>query len=352
MRVRKGIPIAALILLATSTCGAAEDSFPGMALHERVAAYLSTERGRLARFPAHEGLLFEIPQDRLLAFLRRLRCYPDGRDYVLGTDYAPESHGGGVLALILDHWRPDGRAARLEDGFGFTGSPRAIGLADIYAGHQRQLFLPVPGRPVEDIDGALPQAPELARMRFHHPTSAVPVETDAYKFLGVLIGRAPDFAETWTNHHDQRLSVDLLMRHVRDVYLNERGTLRELADHTNLHRVDLLLAYHARGGQAVNPETIQERFLTTELTRTSFEEEETEVVGHYVQSLGRLVADPSIDWTAGEKRRVRAWLAALDDERYADLPAVPIQHLTHLAAGLRDVSRNREKLEERDPESG
>jgi hypothetical protein len=349
MASRAGSAIAALAILLGSAAWAGADAFPGMALRERVEVHLLAQRARLAPYPAHEGLVFEIPQKRLLAFLGLLRAYPDGRDYVLGTDYAPESHGGGVLALILDYWRPAGRTARLDDRFHFEGSPRDVALADIYAGHQRQLFLPVPGHPVEDIDGALSDEPQLPRMRFRHPTSAGPVETDAYKFLGVLIGHQPDLADPWSNHAGQRLSVDLLMRNVRDVYLHDLSTTHELADHTNLHRVELLLAYHARGGEAVDPNAIKERFLANELARTRFEEEATEVVGHYVQSLGRLVADGSVTWTTEEKRRVRAWLASLDGERYANLQAVPIQHLTHLLVGLRDISRNREKLQEPDP---
>jgi hypothetical protein len=350
MKVYAGVQLVVMIALTApiaSAAAAGVDGFPGMALLVRVETHLQAQRTRLADFPSHEGLVFPVQQDRLLAFTERLYCFDDGRDFVVGTAYAPESHGGGVLALILDYWRPQGRAARLADRFRFQGRPSGVALADLYAGHRRQVFLPVPGRTTDAIEAALPESPQLPRLRFRHPASATAVETDAYKFLGVSIEHEPDLTAPWTNHVGQRLSAALLMRHVRDVYMGDLSTVHELSDHTNLHRVELLLAYHARGGAAVDPNAIKRRFLENELSRTSFAEEETEVIGHYVQSLGRLLADPSVVWGPDEVRRVRGWLAALDGERFADLGPIPLQHLAHLVAGLRDVSQNRAKLSQR-----
>ena len=202
----------------------------------------------------------------------------------------------------------------------------------------------MPGFAAGDIDGRLPQVPELARMRFRFWSEPEPVETDAYRFLGLLLAHEADLSDAWTNHLGQVLSTRLLMQNARDYYLSGAGTAHELDDHSNLHLVELLLDYDRRlGGDDAN--VIKRRFLAVELERGEFGSEWCEILGHYVDSLGALVADPRVRWEPAEIEKVRRWLEQLDDERFHDLGPLELQPLSHLLRGLRRIADHRDQLQ-------
>ena len=80
-----------------------------------------------------------------------------------------------------------------------------------------------------------------------------------------------------------------------------------------------------------------------------------ETLGHYalvypvepaeLESLGLLLAEPSLVWAPDERRRARAWLAGLEAAAFADLSSVPLVRLAHAARGLALVSQHRARLE-------
>ena len=88
-----------------------------MRLLARVEARLEHEKPALAPMLDHYGLLFPVEPAELHAFLRQTRFHGDGADLALGTEFGPESHGGGLLRLLFDHWRPGARAPRLDDRY-------------------------------------------------------------------------------------------------------------------------------------------------------------------------------------------------------------------------------------------
>jgi hypothetical protein len=333
-------------VLATSPACAAADDFPGARLRERLEASLTSRKAELQEAPGHYGLVFEIEQADLLEFMTQIRFHRDGGDFVLGVDHAPETHGGGVLALLLDAWRPAGRAARLTDAFPFGAKRQSLELEKIYRGHARQIFLPVPEREADAIIGELPASPVLPRMRFRYWTEPEPFETDAYRFLSLLLTHEDDLAETWSNHLGQELSVDLLLDNARGHYLALRDTGAERADHSHLHLVELLLAYDRRRPSRSGADEIKRRFLEVELARESFEGEDgSEALAHYVESLGVLLADPRIHWRGDEKRRLTTWLRRLERDRIRELDHLPLQHQSHLLRGLRLIAAHRDRLE-------
>lgn len=322
------------------------DEFAGAQLRARVEAQLETQRESLKASPSHYGLVFEIAQPDLLAFMEQIRVYRNGDGFVLGVAHGPESYGGGLLALLLDAWRPAGRAARLEDVFPFEAGRHPVELAEIYRSHRRQIFLPVEGREAAAIGGELPAGPELPRVRFRYWTHPKPVETPAYKLLSLLIAHEEDPSATWTNHLGQELSVDRLLRNTRGRYLAQRSTDEELADHSWLHLVELLLAYERRRSQPAGAEEIQRRFLEVELVRENFAGEAgSEALAHYVESLGVLLAEPRVTWQPQERRQVKRWLRELEREHFQRLGVVPLQHQAHLLRGLRLIEAHRGRLE-------
>lgn len=321
------------------------EPIPGTQLRARLEQHLEARRAALLEEPTHYALVFELEQPALLEFMKQIQFHVDGSDYVLGVEAGPEIHGGGVLALLLDLWRPEGRPSRLEDVFWFAPNRRSLELREIYRSHKRQIFLPVPGKAADQIDGDLPETPQLPRMRFRYWTQEAPVETDAYKFLGLLLRFEAESAATWHNHLGQELSLDLLLSNVRGHYLAERSPASEVADHSNLHLVELLLAWQRRRGDDRGAEEVKRRFLEVALSRRDFGGEAgTEALGHYAESLGLLLADPHLAWRPEERARVRAWLAELERERFRDLDAVQPQFLAHLLRGLRLVEAYRTRL--------
>lgn len=273
-----------------------------------------------------------------------VRVFGQGEDeWVLGTDHGFELHGGGVLALLLDHWRPDGRPATLDDAFPFARHGTSLPLAAIHAAQRRQVFLPVPGRPPTEIDGALPDPPVLARMRLPRPGGGA-VEVDAYAFLRVLAVHARDLDAVWVNRVGQHLSAALLLEHARRHYLSTRDTRAEPQDHSELHLLEVLLPAGRRRGTA--PEPLQQRFLRVELARRDFAPDDAGLMlGHYAQSLGRLLADERVRWSAEERARVRRWLRWLADAHFRDPAAEDPRALAHLLHGLRLVQAHRARLE-------
>jgi hypothetical protein len=256
-----------------------------------------------------------------------------------------------VLEFLFRHWRPDGRAARPEDRFPFLRAE--VALVRILAGHRRQIFLPVPGRAPEAIAGEIPDTPQLARMRFlveSETLGAVATERDAYSFLRLLVASEQDFGARWKNQLGQELSVDLLLRHAWRRYLEVPSAEAEREDHSALHLVEILLSYHHRGllqGTAAarpNPNALKRRFVAFELSRPVHETDDESLV-HYVESLGWLLADSHVSWSAEEGAQLKAWLQELEEERFPELAALEETHLAHLLGGLRRIGRHWNRLD-------
>jgi len=320
---------------------AAPAEIPGRALAARVEAELARRPDPFANDPSHQLLVAPVSQPVLLEFMRQIRIFGTPDELVLGTAYGLETHGGGLLHLLLAAWRPDARAARMADAFRFEPNGADVPLAALYASLRQQVFLPVPGAVTDDIEGALPDAPQLPRMRFR-VAGLSPTEVDAYHFLRLMIAHEPDLAATWRNAIDQELSADRLLDHTRDFYLASRDTPAEPADHSRLHLVEILLEASRRREQP--PDAIQRHFLAVELGRETFDpRDETLLLGHYTESLGLLLADPRTRWSENERRQVRAWLDRLD-ARFPALEDVPARRLAHLLRGLRLVGENAERL--------
>jgi hypothetical protein len=316
--------LALLALIPAAACERAHPVVPEPDLEARVAAVLEREKARLVEDLGHYALVFSVEQEQLLAFMRQVRVFGDVDELVLGTAQGFESHGGGLLALLLELWRPEGRAAKLGDRFAFEASGAILPLSAIYASHRGQILLPAP------LD-----TPQLARMLFRVP-GVPPVEADAYQFLGLLLANEGDLERTWTNAQGQSLSVELVLDHARRHYLASRDSASEPVDHSNLHMVELLLAASRRAGD--DPEPIQRRFFDVELQRRDFDPEDAALLlGHYTESLGRLVADPRVDWTGREKQLAIDWLGWLEATHFRDLDGIAPRHLTHLLLGLRLV---------------
>jgi hypothetical protein len=331
----------ACVAPAARAGSAAPAEVPGLRLAERVEAELVRRPDAFPNDPGHRSLVFPVSQQELLAFMRQIRVFGDPGDLVLGTSYGWESHGAGLLDLLFTVWRPEGRAPRLDDGFWFEANRAKLPLAALYASHRNQIFLPVPGVATGEIHGALPEKPQLPRMRFRVP-GAKPVDVDAYHFLALLIAHEPDPGATWKNHLGQPLSADLLLDQARDYYLSSSDTPAEPADHSNLHLVEVLLGASRRRGQ--DPDAIKRHFLAVELRRDAFEPaDETLLLAHYTESLGLLLADPRTRWSPEERGRVRAWLGRLD-ARFSALEAEESRRLAHLLRGLRLVREHADRL--------
>ncbi|MCP3984537.1 MAG: hypothetical protein GY723_09105 [bacterium] len=346
----RGLILLSALTLASAMANARENplaDFPGMQLHARLEAYMESRKEPLAEAPTHYGLLFEIEQPDLEAFMKQIHSHQDGDGIVLGVVHGAEMHGGGLLAFLLDYWKPSSRAARLEDRFWFEASRRRVRLRAIYQGYKRQIFLPVPEVKAAEIDGRIPTSAQLPRMRFRYWTSKQFVETDAYKFLQLLIAHERDPDSTWLNHSSQKLSMDRLLRNARVYYLENRNTDAELSDHSHLHLVELLLAFDRRAGPEQDPNEIKQRFLEVELARRRFEGDDgSEALGHYAESLGLLLDDAHVTWQPEEKKQVKDWLRKLERDHFHDLDAVPLQHLSHLLKGLRGIRENRTRLDD------
>jgi len=315
---------------ATADAQIDASDFPGMRLTSRLEAHMARAGdGLRERNLEHWALIGTVDARDLRRWLAPISPRRDGDAWVLAAGGVPELHGGAVLEFLFLHWRPDGRSARETDRYPFALAQPSLG--EIEAGHRTQVFLPTADRP------------QLPRMRFFTATSrAAPVERDAWCFLRLLVAQSDDYDATFSNHVDQTLTVDLLMRETWNHYMRAAGgAAAEEADHSNLHLVEVLLAWSRRTGSRPTPDPrmIQRRFLTHELARP-VEETPEENLAHYAESLGHLVADDRLAWGAEQSAAVRAWLAALEAKRFRDLDAEDPKHLAHLLAGLRDVRRH------------
>lgn len=353
MRCAASAAVLALSIAALgSGCDAAPDvesTFPGLGLAARVESHLR-ERAPLLRRRSleHYALLHAVEEADLLRWTSPLALRVDGDAFVLAVGDTPELHGGAVLDFLFRNWRPEGRAARPEDRFPFRGPD--VPLGRIYAGHRLQILLPVPGHPAEAIAGEIPDPPQLARVRFFARTEGVgPVERDAYALLRLLVSREDDFAKTWRNDVGQALSVDLLLGQAWARYRDERSAAAERADHSFLHLVEILLAYHEaalrRGApESLDANALKRRFLDVELARPLADVDD-EAAAHYAESLGRLLADPHVRFDASERTRVESWLRQLEDVRFASIATVEGAFLAHLLKGLRLIDAHRDRLD-------
>lgn len=322
--------IALVAGLATLACApeAPRDDFPGLRLLARAEARLAREKPALRQtLLDHYGLLFPVDPPELDAFMRHVRFHGEGPDLALGTEFGPESHGGGLLRMLFDLWRPGGRAPRLDDRYRFEGGGE-LELGRLYRAYRQQLVLPEVGLPRMRFRFGLPGGPQRD------------VELDAYKLLSLLIELEPDPAATWTNRAGQTLDLERLLARVRAHYLASAAPASDPADHSQLHLVELLLAF----GRELEP--IQAHFLSADLAQDAFEPEDASfLLSHTAESLGRLLESPALDWSEAEGRRVTDWLAALERTRFLDVEREELESLCHLARGLRAVRAHHAKLD-------
>jgi len=322
--------IALVAGLATLACApeAPRDDFPGMRLLARAEARLEREKPALRQtLLDHYALLFPVEPQELDAFMRHVRFHGDGPDLALGTEFGPESHGGGLLRMLFDLWRPGGRAPRLDDRYRFEGGGEPE-LGRLYRAYQQQLLLP---------DAGLPRM----RFRFGLPGGPVrDVELDAYKLLSLLIELEPDPARTWTNRTSQTLGVERLMARVREHYLASAAPSSDPPDHSDLHLVELLVAF----GRELEP--IRAHFLSAELAQEELAPKDASfLLSHTAESLGRLLEAPGLDWSEADAQRVARWLAALERTRFLDVEREELESLCHLTRGLRAVRTHQAKLD-------
>ena len=132
-----------------------------------------------------------------------------------------------------------------------------------------------------------------------------------------------------------------------DHYIVSRSAEREFADHSYLHLVELLLDYNRRldVGARRDPNSLKQRLLSVELEREDYGGyDASEALGHYVESLGFLLAEPAVTWTRIEKRKVREWLRDLETVRLIEIDNAPVEHLAHLLPGLVRIEANAARL--------
>jgi len=322
------------------------EEFPATRLMERAEARVGRARDELKASLNHYQLVESVSQEDLLHFMAQVRVFAGAErpeDLVLGTAYGVEPHGGGLLALLLEAWRPEGRTARRSDRFPFEGNAVHPSLGALYDALAHEVFLPTPSQLAETTPGALPSDPVLPRIRLH-AAGLAPVEVDAYAFLLLLAAHESDLSRPWQNRMGQRLSAALLLEHARRYYLANGDTPDEPADHSRLHLVEVLLRASRRLGK--DPDELVRHFLRVELQRLEFEPRDaTLLLGHHAESLGLLLADERTRFDPDDVRRIRAWLARLETSAFRDVGSVDVRHLAHLLRGLRLVSAHRNRLD-------
>lgn len=333
-----GVGLALALWLALAGCQR-PDEFPAMALLERAEARLDDERELLRPRLGHYGLVFSISQAELAAFMTQIRVHGEGADLTLGVVRQPESHGGAVLALLLDHWRPEARLPRLDDRYPFEARPSGVDLQSLYDAYGQQIGLPKAG------------SDQLPRMRFQFAPSpnAVPldrrwVEADAFAFLGALIQFEPDPSRVWRNRVGQSISLDRLMTELRRGYLASEPPDREPDDHSVLHVVPLLVAYEAAFPGA-GLEEVRDHFVARELAvKRGGSGPFDEVQVHRMEALGALVSAEGLAWSEQDYARVSDWLRGLGPgtETVAE---TQLNHLTHLTKGLRALRDSWHRLD-------
>ncbi len=332
--------------------GCAEDPaprpLPGAALLREAEARLAERSEELQQSPGHAALVGEVRQDDLADFMARIVPMRDGAEIVMVSLGGIERHGGGVLALIATLWRPEGRPAALSDAFPFAATGRAWPLREIYESLRWQLYLPVPGVEPDRIAGRLPDAPQLARVRVRHRLRGPPREEDldGYAALGLLVRFQEDLDAEWTNRTGQVLSARRLLDDAWRHYQVPLGAEVEARDHGYLHLVEILLAYDRRRPPDLrDPDALKRRLLDVELARSEFGAvPASEALGHYADSLGRLISDDRIHWSPEDAEIVRGWLTSLESTHRSAFEDAPVEHLSHLVRGLRRIEANAARL--------
>jgi len=318
------IPLA-LLSACSSESEPACAPLPGADLRARVETRLANQHAALRDSIGHYALVGDVGQEHLQRFMAQIYPRRDGPDIVLAALGGIELHGGGVLALLATLWRPNGRPAELSDAFPFVTIRRTIPLREIYESLRRQIFLPVPEIADADIHGQLPDSPELPRTLMQHATDGelATSELDAYNALALLVRYENDPAAEWTNRLGQRLSAAMLLDSTWDHFLIPRSAEQEFDDHSYLHLVEILLAYNRRLEPAAqrNPNQLKQRLLSVELERITYGGYEvSEALGHYVESLGVLLAEPDVTWTKPEQAKLCAWIQDIEANRLTQHP--------------------------------
>ena len=336
-----GVLLAGFLLLTSALACSRElphDDFPGMRLLAEVERKLDAQQDELKPMLEHYGLVFPVSQADLEAFMRNVRVQGSGADLALGNELGVESHGGGYLRFLIDHWRPEGRPATLDDRFHFEADHRDIELRRFYEAGKQQIFLPY-AKPSE-----VPQLPRMLIRWQESPSRILLVDSDAYKLLSLLIQLEPDAAQSWNNRQAQPLSVDALMRRVREHYLASRPSAAGPIDHSSLHLVQLLVAY-GRKDPSYDFAPIREHLLGVELAQTGLDPEVAATLrAHHAESLGHLLGAPGLAWSAEEKERAKRWLRELEEVYFPEAPD-EVEPLSHLGRGLRLVREHRAVLE-------
>ncbi len=329
-----------LVLAAALACSRElpHDDFPGMRLLAQVESRLADEEAELKPMLEHYGLVFPVSQADLDEFMQYVHIQGSGADLALGDAYGVESHGGGYLRLLFDHWRPASRVPTLDDRYRFAADGRDLELRRSYEAGRQQVFLPY-AKPSE--------VPPLPRMliRWQQPAGPLQlIDSDAYKFLRLLIELEPDASKTWTNRQGQQLSVDSLMRRVSESYLTSRPSAAGPLDHSSLHLVELLVAY-GKKNPATDFAPIREHLLAVELAQQGLAPEVAATLrAHHAESLGYLLTAPGLAWGEAEQERVKSWLRELEEKHFPDAPD-EVEPLSHLGKGLRLVRDQRAVLE-------
>jgi hypothetical protein len=282
-----------------------------------------------------------------------------------------ENHGGGYLYEFLHKWKPEGRDATLADAFAFEAmGGRVLTLHDLYqsAKHQiavlapaSEVSIPAPTTPRErrlqaraarqrqqqqqqQQPATRPSGPTLPTLRLNQTaTSGGTADKDAFHVLELLLAHESNLDATWQNHVGQTLSVTSLFQHTWRYYVGTLFTTRSYVDdHSHLHMVAMLLRYADRNPAYV-PNQLKERFLRGELREQWTQKDGLyySVVGHHMESLGRLLADSRVTWTDTDKRQVRAWIGL-----HAPAFERPLftYELTHAFVGLGLILEHADKL--------
>jgi hypothetical protein len=329
-----------LVWSAASACApeAPHDDFPGMRLLAQVESRLEDQQAELKPMLEHYALVFPVSPADLEEFMRSVRVQGSGSDLALGNELGVESHGGGHLRLLFDCWRPESRPPTLDDRYHFEADRRDVELRLLYDAGRQQIFLPY-ARPTQ-----LPPLPRMLIRWQPRTGGAQLVDSDAYKFLSLLIELEPDPAQGWSNRQAQSLSVDQLMRRVLENFLTSRPSPAGPIDHSSLHLVELLVAHGSRD-PAYDFAAIREHLLSVELVQPDLDPEVAATVrAHLAESLGHLLTAPGQSWSQVDKERAKAWLRELEEKNFPDAPE-DVEPLSHLGRGLRLVRDHRAVLE-------
>ena len=309
--------VALSLALALAAPSAARSESPSLA--ERVGAHLEANRAELAQSPGHYRLVFPLAPAALDDFMQQIVLRSDGADLVPGSVYGNELHGGGVLALLADAWRPNGRAAALTDRYPFPFVAEPVALGTLHESHKRQVFLPERGLP-------------RIRQRIAEGGRSQSSEVDSYAWLGVLARLEPDLAATWTTRAGQTLSGHRLLRRSWEHYASDAPGG---GDHSQLHLVPVLLEYARRPDVDLDPNELKRRLLRVELAQSDFGAfEPAEALGHHAEALGLLLAAEDVSFDADEHAQAAAWVAGLDAS-FPQLEGIDPGYLAHLLRGLR-----------------